>query len=101
MFTELSACKDLFTKFGGHKMAAGLSMAQEEDIEKLRERLHAQCLLDENDFVEKVHIDVAMPMSMASLALAKELEKMEPFGTGNAKPLFAERDLTLVNGQLM
>lgn len=101
MFEELSACKDLFTKFGGHKMAAGLSMAREEDIEKLRERLNTQCTLGEADFVEKVHIDVAMPMSMATLALAKELEKLEPFGTGNAKPLFAERDLTLVNGQLM
>ena len=101
MFAELSACKDLFTKFGGHKMAAGLSMACEEDIETLRERLQKQCILTEADFVEKVHIDVAMPMSMASLELAKELEKLEPFGTGNVKPLFAERDLTLVNGQLM
>ena len=101
MFTELSACKDLFTKFGGHKMAAGLSMAYEEDIETLRERLNTQCTLAEEDFVEKVHMDVAMPMSAASLELAKELEKLEPFGTGNAKPLFAERDLTLINGQLM
>lgn len=101
MFTELSACKDLFTKFGGHKMAAGLSMAREGDIEVLRERLQAQCSLEKEDFIEKVHIDVAMPMSMASLALAKELEKLEPFGTGNVKPLFAERDLLLTNGQLL
>ena len=76
-------------------------MACEEDIETLRERLQKQCILTEADFVEKVHIDVAMPMSMASLELAKELEKLEPFGTGNVKPLFAERDLTLVNGQLI
>lgn len=101
MFTELSACKDLFTKFGGHKMAAGLSMAQEEDIETLRQRLISQCALEEMDFVEKVHIDAAIPMSMTSLALAKELERLEPFGTGNPKPLLAERDLTLVNGRLM
>jgi single-stranded-DNA-specific exonuclease len=101
MFTELSGCKDLFTKFGGHKMAAGLSMAREEDIETLRRRLTEQCVLEENDFVEKVHIDIAMPMSMASLALAKELEQLEPFGTGNPKPLLAERDLILVNGRLM
>ena len=101
MFTELSACKDLFTKFGGHKMAAGLSMAREEDIDVLRMRLQEQCTLDKEDFVEKVHIDVAMPMSAASLALAKELEKLEPFGTGNMRPLFAERDLTLINGQKM
>ena len=101
MFTELSACKDLFTKFGGHKMAAGLSMAQEEDIEVLRKRLISQCVLEEDDFVEKVHIDAAVPMSMTSLALAKELERLEPFGTGNPKPLLAERDLTLVNGRIM
>ena len=82
-------------------MAAGLSMAHEEDIEVLRERLQAQCSLEKEDFIEKVHIDVAMPMSMASLALAKELEKLEPFGTGNAKPLFAEKDLLLTNGQLL
>ena len=53
MFTELSACKDLFTKFGGHKMAAGLSMAREEDIDVLRIRLNAQCTLEKEDFVEK------------------------------------------------
>ena len=101
MFTQLSACKDLFTKFGGHKMAAGLSMAHEGDIEVLRERLQENCTLAKEDFVEKVHIDAAMPMSMASLTLAKELEKLEPFGTGNLRPLFAERDLTLINGQIM
>lgn len=101
MFTQLSACKDLFTKFGGHKMAAGLSMAHEGDIEVLWERLQENCTLAKEDFVEKVHIDVAMPMSMASLELAKELEKLEPFGTGNLRPLFAERDLTLTNGQIM
>ncbi len=101
MFTELSACKDLFTKFGGHKMAAGLSMAREADIEVLRTRLNDQCTLKEEDFAEKVHIDVAMPLSYASLELAKELECLEPFGTGNAKPLFAERNLTLINGQLL
>ena len=101
MFAELSACKELFTKFGGHKMAAGLSMARESDIEVLRERLNAKCMLSEEDFVEKLYIDVAMPLSAASLKLAKELECLEPFGNGNTRPLFAERDLTLINGQLM
>ena len=76
-------------------------MAQEEDIEILRQRLISQCALEEMDFVEKVHIDAAIPMSMTSLTLAKELERLEPFGTGNPKPLLAERDLTLVNGRLM
>ena len=101
MFEKLSACKDLFTKFGGHKMAAGLSMAREEDIEVLRKRLCEQCTLEKEDFIEKVHIDVAMPMSMASLQLAKELECLEPFGNGNPKPLFAEKNLLLTNAQLL
>lgn len=101
MFSELSACKDLFTKFGGHKMAAGLSMAREEDIDVLRTRLNEQCTLEKEDFVEKVYIDAAIPMSMTSLELAKELELLEPFGTGNTKPLLAERDLILTNGQMM
>lgn len=101
MFTELSACKDLFTKFGGHKMAAGLSMAREEDIEILRERLCERCVLEKEAFVERVHIDAAMPMSMATLQLAKELEGLEPFGNGNARPLFAERDLLLTNARML
>jgi len=101
MFTELSACKDLFTKFGGHKMAAGLSMAKAEDIEVLRERLNKNCRLTEEDFTEKVYIDAALPLSMTSLEIARELECLEPFGNGNQKPLFAERNLILINGQLM
>lgn len=99
MFEALSQCKDLFTKFGGHKMAAGLSMASEDLIPVLHKRLLDACTLEENDFAEKVMIDVAMPMSYVSLDLAKELELLEPFGTGNAKPLFAERDLILTNVQ--
>lgn len=101
MFTELSACKELFTKFGGHKMAAGLSMETEEDIFILRERLNQNCKLKDEDFIEKVYIDAAIPMSMANLGLVKELETLEPFGNGNAKPLFAEKDLILTHGRLM
>lgn len=101
MFEGLSACKDLFTKFGGHKMAAGLSMAQESYIDVLRERLNQACSLEEADFTEKVYIDVAMPMSYATLDLAKELECLEPFGTGNTRPLFAEKDLLLTNAQAL
>lgn len=101
MFLGLSACKDLFTKFGGHKMAAGLSMAKESDIDLLRKRLNEQCTLQEEEFLEKVHIDAVLPLSMTDLALVKELERLEPFGNGNTKPLFAERDLLLLNGRVM
>ena len=76
-------------------------MAREEDIDVLRTRLNVQCMLEKKDFVEKVHIAVAMPMSMASLQLAKELECLEPFGNGNPKPLFAEKNLLLTNGQFL
>lgn len=101
MFEHLSACKELFTKFGGHKMAAGLSMADKEDIEVLRKRLNEACSLSEEDFVEKVYIDAALPLSQTSLNLAKALERLEPFGTGNLRPLFAEKDLLLINGRLL
>ena len=76
-------------------------MARAEEIEVLRNRLCEQCTLEKEDFVEKIHIDVAMPMSAATLQLAKELECLEPFGNGNTKPLFAEKNMILVNGQLL
>ncbi|MCD7863025.1 MAG: single-stranded-DNA-specific exonuclease RecJ [Lachnospiraceae bacterium] len=101
MFKELSACKDLFTKFGGHKMAAGISMDSEEKIVELRRRLNEQCTLTEDDFRERVLIDLALPLSSTSLALAKELEKMEPCGVANPRPLFAERNLVLTGGSFM
>ncbi|MCD7750890.1 MAG: single-stranded-DNA-specific exonuclease RecJ [Lachnospiraceae bacterium] len=101
MFTELSACKNLFTKFGGHKMAAGISMDSEEKIAELRRRLNEQCTLTEDDFRERVLIDLALPLSSTSLALAKELEKMEPCGVANPRPLFAERNLILTSASIM
>lgn len=101
MFEELSKCKDLFTKFGGHKMAAGLSMASEDLIPILHNRLLGNCTLQQESFVEKVYIDAAFPMSQVSLDLAKELESLEPFGTGNAKPFFAEKEVHLTNAQVL
>ncbi len=101
MFAELSTCRDLFTRFGGHKMAAGISMDSEEKIDELRRRLNAQCRLTEEDFMEKVLIDLALPLSRTSLALAKELEKLEPCGVANPRPLFAEKNLVLINGSIL
>ncbi|MCD8325833.1 MAG: DHHA1 domain-containing protein, partial [Lachnospiraceae bacterium] len=101
MFTELSACKDLFTRFGGHKMAAGVSMDSEDKIDELRRRLNAQCTLTEDDFAERVMIDLLLPLSRTSLALAKELEKLEPCGVANPRPLFAEKNLVLINGTIL
>lgn len=100
MYTEMTKVKPLIEKFGGHKMAAGLSL-KEENIEPFRKALNDNCQLTEKDFVAKVHIDVALPFEYASLALAEELELLEPFGVANPKPLFAQKDVVLLGGVKM
>ena len=100
MYEAMTAVKQYFTKFGGHAMAAGLSM-REEDIEPLRQALNRNCRLEEEDFIPKVHIDVPMPLDYASEELADQLELLEPFGVGNPKPLFAQKELCFLAGYLM
>ena len=92
MYQEMNKIKECFDKFGGHPMAAGLSM-QEDRLEEFREKLNTNTTLTEEDFVEKVHIDVALPISYLSESLIKEFELLEPFGNENTKPLFAQKDL--------
>lgn len=101
MYGELTGCKELFTKYGGHKMAAGLSMAGEEDVESLRQRLNGNCTLKEEDFEEVIHIDVPMPLSYVNKDFIRELSYLEPFGAGNPKPLFAQKNVSLIKGQIM
>lgn len=98
MYEAMTDCKDLFTKFGGHKMAAGLSM-EEENIPALRSRLNAACRLTAEDFIPKIHIDVPMPLYYADRHLAEELSILEPFGTANPKPLFACKNVIFVSGK--
>lgn len=100
MYEAMTEVGQYFTKFGGHAMAAGLSM-REEDIEALRRELNARCTLREEDFVPRVHIDVPMPMEYGDGKLAEELELLQPFGVGNPKPLFAQKDLVLLAGTKM
>lgn len=100
MYKSMTACKALFTKFGGHKMAAGLSM-HEEDIPLLQKLLNEGCSLTEEDFAEKVHIDVPMPLAYANQKLAEELQILEPFGTANPKPLFACKEVHFLSGRKM
>ncbi|SFU45302.1 single-stranded-DNA-specific exonuclease RecJ [Butyrivibrio sp. M55] len=100
MYEELSRCKELFTKFGGHKMAAGLSLP-EENIEILRTKLNENCNLTEEDFVPVLHLDMVMPLKYIDMDLVKEFSILEPFGTGNSKPLFAQRDVSLLSGRIM
>lgn len=92
MYEELVKCSDLLTQFGGHPMAAGLSMA-EENIERFRKRLNENCTLSEEDLIPTVMIDVPMPISYLTETLTEELKVLEPFGKGNTKPLFAQRNL--------
>ena len=100
MYEELNRCKELFTKFGGHKMAAGLSLP-EESIKTLREKLNENCQLKGDDFEPVLHIDMVMPLQYADMNLVREFSKMEPFGNGNNKPIFAQRDVTLLSGRVM
>lgn len=94
MFQEMVKCKELFTKFGGHPMAAGLSM-KEENIEELRRRLNENCTLTQEDMTEKIVIDVPMPMSYVTIPLIRQLNQLEPFGKGNTKPVFAQKNLQI------
>ena len=100
MYEALHEVEDLFTKYGGHPMAAGLSMEKEQDVHRLRERLNQNAALTEEDFIEKVHIDVPMPLSYVSMEFVEELAKLEPFGNGNPKPLFAQKNVVLKNGRV-
>ncbi len=98
MYEAMTACKELFTKYGGHKMAAGLSM-EEKNVSVLRRRLNEACALTEEDFIPKIHIDVPMPLSYADKKLAEELSILEPFGTANPKPLFACKNVSFLSGK--
>lgn len=92
MFNALAAVKDLLTKFGGHPMAAGFSL-EEKNVEEFRRRLNEQAELTEEDFIRKIWIDVPMPIEYISEDLIHELELLEPFGQGNEKPQFAQKNL--------
>lgn len=95
MYEELVKCSDLLTQFGGHPMAAGLSM-EEKNIELFRRRLNDNCTLTEQDLIPKIMIDVPMPISYLSIKLTEQLKVLEPFGKGNSKPLFAQKNLRAV-----
>lgn len=100
MYEQMSLCKQLFTKYGGHKMAAGLSMSK-ENVEEFRKTLNRNCNLSDEDFVEKVLIDVPMPLSYIRMDFVKQLELLEPFGNGNSKPVFAQKNVRLLRGRIL
>ena len=97
MYEAMTEVKQYFIKFGGHAMAAGLSM-REEDVESLRRDLNEKCRLTEEDFIPRVHIDVPMPLDYADESIADQLELLEPYGVGNPRPLFAQKNLLFLSG---
>lgn len=100
MYEELNKCKELLTKFGGHRLAAGLSLPK-ENVGKFREMLNKNCTLTEEEMKEKVTIDMEMPFGCVTEGLVKELELLEPFGKGNTKPVFAARAVTLLGARIL
>ncbi|RHV99026.1 single-stranded-DNA-specific exonuclease RecJ [Clostridium sp. OF09-10] len=100
MYQGLCKVSDLLVKFGGHPMAAGLSL-EEKDIDVFRRRLNADAELTEEDFVPKIWIDVPMPFEYVNEKIVQELKDLEPFGQGNEKPLFAQKSLVIRNVRVL
>ena len=100
MFDHLMKCKDLTTAFGGHAMAAGLTIPK-ENLDELRRRLNEDSGLTPEDFVVKLPIDVEMPISYLTERFIDDLDRMAPFGVANPKPLFAEKNLRVLRVQYM
>lgn len=100
MFEGLLACKELLDKFGGHPMAAGLSL-QEDKVDELRKELNNKCKLTDEDLTRKITIDASLPLEYLNINLIKELDVLEPFGKGNAKPVFGVRDVKVTKAMLL
>jgi single-stranded-DNA-specific exonuclease len=100
MYEEMSKCKDLFIRYGGHKMAAGLTLPK-ENVQLFAQRMEQECALTEEDFAVKVHIDAAMPFGYVNEALLSQFSLLEPFGNGNRKPLFAQRNVALLGSRIL
>lgn len=103
MYEEMNKVKELFARFGGHRQAAGLTLAAEDGFndaqlaDRFRKALNANSTLKREDFEEVVHIDVPLPLKLADRNFLAELEKLEPFGTGNPKPLFARKQISILS----
>ena len=100
MYQGLCEVSDLLVKFGGHPMAAGLSI-EESDIDEFRRRLNGNVKLTDDDFVPQIWIDVPMPFEYVNEKIVDELKGLEPFGQGNEKPLFAQKSLTIRNVRVL
>ena len=100
MYEEMTKCRELFTKYGGHPMAAGLSLP-EENVELFRRRLNESTALTEEDLYRKIVIDVPMPLAYITKELIQELNILEPFGKSNEKPVFADRNIEILSMRIL
>ena len=100
MYEELCGCRELLTKFGGHPKAAGLSLPK-ENVEAFRQKLLSNCTLTEEQLCEKIAIDVVLPFGLVTEQVVEELKWLEPFGMGNEKPVFAERNLRVLQARIL
>lgn len=100
IFEELTKCKDLLNRFGGHPMAAGLSL-EESNIDELRNRLNLYSNLSDEDFIPKIYIDMQLPIEYIKYKLIEDMELLEPFGKGNSKPLFGDKNLKIQKGSIL
>ncbi|MDO4311493.1 MAG: single-stranded-DNA-specific exonuclease RecJ [Eubacteriales bacterium] len=100
MYEELNKCKDLLLKFGGHKQAAGLSLRRDR-VDEFCRTINRNCELTETDLQEKVSIDMQLPFSCITEGFVKELSLLEPFGKGNTKPVFAERNVEFLSAGII
>jgi single-stranded-DNA-specific exonuclease len=100
MHDALSECRDILTKFGGHKMAAGFTLKKENFDEFVR-MLNENSRLEPEDFEETLHIDMELPLYYLSIPLVREFDRVGPFGTGNEEPLFAARGVELISGRII
>ena len=100
MYDELTKCKELLTQFGGHPMAAGLSMP-EEHVEAFRRKINEVCTLTQQELIPKVTIDVPVPLAYVKPSLVQELQMLEPFGKGNPRPLFAQKNVQILSPRVV
>ena len=100
MYEGLNRVKHLLSKFGGHKMAAGLSMP-EENLEQFRKEINEKSGITPEDLNEKIAIDMQLPFECVNEKIIGELAVLEPFGKGNARPVFAERQVQVESARIL
>ena len=100
MYEQLNQCKELLTRFGGHKLAAGVSLA-EDKLEEFRNALNQNVSLTEDELIPKISIDMQLPLGYVTEDLINQLSLLEPFGKGNTKPVFVEKELEIINSRIL